>query len=289
MTETRTNSGHTFWNVIGMFFKVLLRLLFVIVIGILVGVGLYFGVPWLYHTFVRPVQENTARLTALEQRVTQDQTRAQAELQGFEARLTALETALQEAREEAAARDVQLASQAAASQATTARVTELETEVQALEAQLQAQAQALETLQIELESAQTRSVETETTVYAQVNTLEGRIALLQTAQSLLRVRLLLLEDNPRAAIEAVGQALGHLERAHDLLPESQAPLLPLLERLKTLQTLIEQRSFRVGLELEALWAEVMELVLPPAPASTLETLPAENMPPLSPLPTPPGP
>ena len=289
MNEAPQHTESAFWRAIGAFFKILLRLTVVIVLGTLIGLGLYYGTPWVYHTFVRPVQENTARMTALEQRLAQEQARAKTDLQNFEARLTALETALQDARDESANRDEALATQAEALRAATARIAALEAALLEAEADVKAQAAMLADLQIELERAQEHITAKDTAISEQVELLEGRVALLQTAQALLRVRLLLLEENPRAAADAVNLAIAHLERARTLLPELEPRLALLLTRMTELQTLIEQRSFRVGLELEALWAEVMELVLPAPVEEAPAPIPAEATPPVSPLPTPPAP
>lgn len=275
MTATQPSSGNTFGRAVGTFFKFLLRLIFVIVLGVLIGAALYFGVPWVYHTFVRPVQENTARVTALEQRLTQEQTRAQAELQSLEERVTTLEAALQEAREAAAARDEALTAQSEALSAADARLATLEKELLQAEAEVKAEADSLTELQAELEVLQGLVVENTAAVSQQVGEVEGRVALLQTAQDLLRVRLLLLEKDPRAAAEATTLAVAHLERARALAPDLDAAITPLQARLSDLRALIEEGSFRVGLELEALWAEVMELALP---APVLETAPAAAVP-----------
>jgi len=135
-------------------------------------------------------------------------------------------------------------------------------------------------------------VENTAAVSQQVGEVEGRVALLQTAQDLLRVRLLLMEQDPRAAAEATTLAVAHLERARALAPELDAAIMPLQARLGDLRALIEAGSFRVGLELEALWAEVMELVLP-APvveATPAVTVPGAPTPAISPIftPTPPA-
>lgn len=293
MTETpsrQASSGNAFWRAVGGFFKFMLRLIFVIVLGLLIGAALYFGVPWIYRTFVRPVQENTARITALEQRVTQEQARAKTDLQNFEERLTTLETALQEAREELANRDEALTSQTEALSETNAQVSSLETDLLAVEADVKAQGEILVDLKAELEVLQESVAGKDEVVDQKVAVLEGRVALLRTAQDLLRVRLLLLEGDSRAAAEATTLAIGHLEQARILLPDLEPALTPLKLRLQELQTLINERSFRVGLELEALWAEVMELVLPPAVMETTPaTTPVEVTPGLSPLPTPPAP
>ena len=70
---------------------VLIRLVFVILIGIALGAGLFFGISALYRQFIQPVQEHSLRLNALEgsfEQSAQQQSRRMAELSS---RLDALE------------------------------------------------------------------------------------------------------------------------------------------------------------------------------------------------------
>ncbi len=288
---TVTNDGNQapnkFWRTVGTMLKVLLRLLVILILGILIAVGLYYGVPWTYRTLVRPVQEQAARIAALEQRITQEQDRTRTELRRFQERLTTLEEELQDAREENARHAASLSLQEEALDAAMERIETLEGQLATLEDELQAREEALDALQEELAEALTAMEGREEGIAAQVDRLSGRLALLQTAQDLLRVRLFLLEENPRAAIEALALADAHLERASLLMPEQATALAALQDRVGALQGLIEARSFRVGLELEALWAELVELALP-APVTTTETT-LEVTPGLSPLPTPSAP
>lgn len=63
--------------------RVLIRLVFVIVIGIGLGAGLYFGISALYRQFIQPVQEHSLRLNALEgsfEQSVQQQSRRMGEL-----------------------------------------------------------------------------------------------------------------------------------------------------------------------------------------------------------------
>ncbi|MEJ2300356.1 MAG: hypothetical protein P8Y14_02490 [Anaerolineales bacterium] len=79
----------SFWARLG---GVLIRVVFVIVIGIALGAGLYFGISALYRQFIQPVQEHSLRLNALEnsfEQSTQQQSRRMEELAS---RLDTLET-----------------------------------------------------------------------------------------------------------------------------------------------------------------------------------------------------
>jgi chaperonin cofactor prefoldin len=74
------------------FFKILLRLVFVLVIGIALGVGVYFGIPLLYNRFILPVQENTIKITNLEALHEQDKNQLTQRLDDLQTRLEALAT-----------------------------------------------------------------------------------------------------------------------------------------------------------------------------------------------------
>jgi chaperonin cofactor prefoldin len=73
----------------------LLRLLFIVILGIGLGAAIYYGVvygaPALYYQYVYPVQQNTLRLEDLEARQAQSDQQLAARLDAMQARLEALE------------------------------------------------------------------------------------------------------------------------------------------------------------------------------------------------------
>jgi predicted nucleic acid-binding Zn-ribbon protein len=244
-------------RVIGGLFRFLVRLLFVLIVGALIGAGLYLGIPWAYRSLVQPVQQNTARVIALEQRVAQEQNRLQDENLAFEERIAALEAEMTGLGEESGV-------QAQAIEGAIERVEQLEGRMTQAEADLEAQQNAVQGMRAELDSAVTELDEQAEQAAERIEGLEGRLALLQTAQDLVKVRLLLLEENTRSARDTLILATAHLEQAMALMPEQAETLSALQERMVALDQLIEDRSFQVIPELEALWADVMGLVLPPA-------------------------
>jgi chromosome segregation ATPase len=252
-------SGSPTLRAIGGFFRFLIRLILVVLVGALIGLGLYTGFPWAYRNLVEPVQQNTRRVEALEERVTQELERLQDEDLAFEERIASLETEITSLREQSAVQAQQIAGAIEDTQ-------ELEGRIAQTEADLQAQQRASEAARSELAGAILDVGEQTDQVFGQTENLEGRLALLQTAQDLLKVRLLLLEDNPRSARDTLTLATVHLDQAVLVTPEQAETLLGLKERMVELDALIEDRSFRVGPELESLWADVMDLVLPSAPA-----------------------
>lgn len=258
MSQSQTTSGgSSFGRAVGAFFRFLVRLLFVIVVGVLIGLGLFYGVPWLYRQLVLPVQEQGTRITALEERWTQAQDQSQTENKRLQDRLTALEEQFTQLKEEHAS---QGQTQAELQQ----RLKDQETRLTQLEKDLAAQTAALTTLRDTLKQ-ETAGWQTEReSAAARLNALEGRLALLQAAHDLLKVRLLLLEENPGAARLAVALAVAHLDQAGIWLPDQAAALTALRQRAVALDGLIAERSFRVGADLETLWSAVVDLTVPGA-------------------------
>ncbi len=255
-----TSSGSAFGRAVGAFFRFLVRLLFVIVVGVLIGLGLFYGVPWLYRQLVLPVQEQGTRITALEEQWNQAQDQSRTENKRLQDRLTALEEQVTQLKEEHAS---QVQAQADLKQ----RLEGQETRLAQLEKDLAAQTATLTTLRDTLRQ-ETASWQTgRESAAAQLNALEGRLALLQAAHDLLKVRLLLLEENPGAARLAVALAVAHLDQASTWLPDQASALALLRQRAVELDGLIAERSFRVGADLETLWSAVVDLTVPGAAAA----------------------
>ncbi len=285
-----TSSGSAFSQSVAGFFRFLVRFLFVLVVGALIGLGLYYGVPWAYRRLVLPVQENRARISVIEQEMRLTQERQKKEIQDLRERVVALETAIGELREASAV-------QSQEQEALAARTRELETHVDQLESDLAGQQQNQEEIQsnlteatsnlnAELADLQQQLTQMQSSldqraedIQGQVGELAGRMILLQTAQDLLQVRLLLLEENRTLAREALTLGVTHLEQAAAVMPSQAEALEGMRERMVELDDLIARQSYRVRPDLEALWADLMDLIVPPPspPASTSE---------ISPLPTP---
>jgi len=293
MTEQATTgqSGSPFFRAVGGFFKVLLRLIAVIVIGGLVGLGLYYGVPWVYGNLVRPVQQNTVSIISLEQRFDQEQDRLQDENLELQERVADMEAAMTQLRE-----DVSVSSQELAD--LQAQVQTLDGRLADAEKALGEQEGALAALQQDLEDASADTAADYALLQDATLVLKEQMALTQVAQDLLKVRLMLLEDNTRAAQDALALAVEHLDRAVAGSPDLEVPLADVRERMVALDALIAARSFRVAPDLEALWADVMDLVLPPVAleaesvvevaeeAVTEETVTPTPTPVVTPTPTP---
>ncbi len=121
--------------------RFLFRLLVVVIIGIALGVGIYFGVQAMYRIYVQPVQGYDARLDALESGMTQAEQLVVSRSDTLTERLDALEIQGDTTKENIADLDSRLA------------VVESEQAAQA--AELSAMAESLDALQISISDLQT--------------------------------------------------------------------------------------------------------------------------------------
>ncbi len=275
MDQQQTNAtGSRILRGIAAFFAFLLRLIFVIVLAILLGIGIYYGVPWAYRALVQPIQDNAARITALEQRVEQEQVRLREENRLLQERVAALEAAITELREETALH-------AQAQQEAEERIQDVEDRSARIGSALETLQQDLQEMRGSLESMVADMDRWSESSQGQLDELEGRLALLQTAQDLLKARLFLLEDNLTGARDVIRLAASHLDRAIILMPAQTDILMDLQERLMGMDSLIVNHSFRTLPELESVWAALIEIAVPPLPQPTPTPLPV-----LIPTPTP---
>lgn len=296
MTEQANASRSPFLHGLGRFLRFLVRLTVVFVIGALIGLGLYYGVPWLYRCLVLPVQENSARIAVLEDRVEEQQVRISENHRTLQHRVAELETDLGQLQEEVAIQGQGQQALQEEGQQLAQRIAQVEGELEVqgqdianVESDMEDTAsnlsEEIDGVRDQLEEAQVeinRQVqETEgrmDDLETQVDTLTGRLALLQTAQDLVKIRLLLLEENTGAARETLDFAVAHLDRASAMMPSHADDLGDLRERMLALDDLIAERSFRVRPSLESLWTDVMDLVVPltaqSAVTATLSTSPA---------------
>ncbi len=257
---------HPFWRALSAFGRVVWRLFVLAIVGTLVGAGIYFGVPWVYNTLVRPVQENNARISALEQQQALEGVRLQEEALALQARVSTLETELATLRETTAMQAQALTDAGQYTADLEAQIALLQANLAQLTLDLTAQQALLETYQMELTELDNLVYMRTLNVVLRNDALTWRLSLVQTAQDLLKVRLLLLEDNSRAARDALALAATHLARVEAADATVAAQLKALQERMTALDGLIEARSFRVGPELESLWADLVDLALPPGEA-----------------------
>ena len=72
MSDRQRSSDRTFLGAVGRILGFLLRLGLVLVVGALIGLGLFYGVPYAYRRLMWPVQENSTRIAILEEQVSKN-------------------------------------------------------------------------------------------------------------------------------------------------------------------------------------------------------------------------
>jgi chromosome segregation ATPase len=241
------------WSRLGRAIAVLLRLIFVVVLAVLIGVGIYYGVPWVYWRLVIPVQDNAARVEMLQRDLEDTRADWNTDLTEQGQRIFTLESDLAAQRERLAA---------------------LEGDLGRMDELLTAQGETLSELRAALDSAEEATgwlgddVEI---LYGELDTLrvemadpnrvaaafERRLILLQAWGQILKARLHLLEDNPGNARQALALARANLDRVIVLSPEPEAEvLIAIQERLDAADTAIEERPFVATNELEIIWRDL---------------------------------
>jgi hypothetical protein len=256
-TPTRPSFGARLWHGLGSFLRFLLRLAFVVVVAIILGTGVYFGiangVPALQRQYVQPVQDNSLRLDVLEARHDQYTQQIASRLDTLTSRLETLEAQGDINKEIFANQQAQL-DMLADAQATQASVLDdliplqsaisdnrdtlddLQSDMQVVQANNKALEQAVSDIQVLLskhealaqevsENSQNIQVLSDENMEQgeQLVTLQRDLQLLWTLDLLTRSRLFMEQDNSglaRTSIQAAGDKLAALQDK-DLLDQSE--------------------------------------------------------------------
>jgi len=287
MTDHERSSNSSFLGAVGRVLRFLIRLVFVLIVGALIGLGLFYGVPYAYRRLMWPVQENSARVAILEEQVAKNSDSIFNNRLALEDRISDLEEEVAELRDEGVARAQNEEALEREIEQLAGRVSDLEDDLRAQQKELEEAdlafsetashlteeidmigeqlADARQELSQEIEASQ-EGVEA---LGGKLDEAAVRLLFLQTAQDLLKVRLLLVEDNPGTARETLALAVEHLEQAGGLVPEQEERVEDLRDRMLAVDDLIANRSFRARPSLEALWADLMGFVTPLSAGTTV--------------------
>ena len=225
------------------------RLALVLLAGIALGVGAYYGLPAVYNGFVQPVQINTERISEVERSLHSEQEADRARLQALEDRVTAVESDLAAAVEalDAAQADLrQLLAALGDERGDLQRVRALEAQSEAIAASLEADESRLAAVEETLADSQDP-----------VDALVQRIQLLRGMELVLRARLALADNNPGLA----GQDLG---QARAILAASGAPPAwgPIVDRLDMALANLDSAPLVAVQDVEAAWYLMLEASAP---------------------------
>ncbi len=270
-----------FWGVVVGFFRFLFTLLIILLIIAAIGAGLYYGVPWVYANVIEPIQDNSSRITALETELKQLKESQQQELRTLREETAQLEADLTALNEQLTVQAEAIEAMKSRLQRGEKRLTQLEGCRSRLDDQLAVLEEEIKKFN-ELLGSEVAELRTATEEQ------EATLLLFQSAQDLLHVRLLLAEDNPRGARDALAVVRAHLEASATLNPDWKGEIDDLMAQVDQLDQQIASHSFRVNTALDALWAAITDFATQSLSQSTEMTAsqPIEVTISLSPLPTP---
>jgi chaperonin cofactor prefoldin len=230
MSENTTPSPQpTVGNRVANFFKILLRLVFVLVIGVALGVGVYFGIPLLYNRFILPIQENTIHIANLEALHEQDKNQLTQRLDDLQTRLEALAVQNDQDKETVAELKAQLTeAQSAGNDLQNAQETnlgrldalqssldEVTTSLEAMDNKVTSLEQAFDRQHGDIQTMQ----EALTSQDAPVAALHRELQMVKAMELLTRSRMFLLNKD-------IGLAQADVQAARDLLMEVQLGVQP---------------------------------------------------------------
>ena len=228
--------------------RFLLRVLFVLVIGVGLGLAVYLGVPAAYRKYIEPVQVNTERLAELEGDLAAYRQETRAERAALDARLAEIEGQL--AQQTEALADLQ--SQVSAHGNRLNGLAGLPNRLASLEADVEDVATRLAALETEIADAE-----------SPVRSLGRRLEMIRALETLTRARLWLNQDN-------LGLASGDMQLARDMLiliaegaPEDEAASLALIvDRLNLAIGNLPDAPVVASDDLEIAWRQLAEAAGP---------------------------
>lgn len=257
-TNTRPDTWTRLSRTIGRVFGFLLRLLFVLLLAVGLGAGLYYGLPSVYRNLVEPVQAARAQLDAVTLELANFRANVAEAQTVQDERLTTLETSDDSRRERLAAAESGVAGLDAALAAETAARAALEVKLADQQSMLASQAETIAELQ--------KSLDQFAVIDDQLAELGQQLELAQLQNLLLLARLQVVAENlgeARATLTATVEAMFAIVATSESLSEGSRVVLT--TRLTTAQSLIELQPALALSELESIQIQIQTDLSPPQP------------------------
>lgn len=210
LEETRQKHGDFKANPGSRLIRFIVRLFFLILLGISLGAAAYFGAPALYKQYIEPIQMNSQRIADLENGLLQNQSDSRSRISELGERLAEIEG--------------QQAGQ-------TELLSGMQVEIETLQSELKQQNEAFVDLQLLRERMDVLQedwqitadkVEYLTGKDAPTQRLEFQLQLIRVMELLTRTRLWLTQNNFGLALDGVQAAKQALEDVADVTPEEDA-------------------------------------------------------------------
>jgi len=246
------------------FVRALVRILLILLLALLLGAGIYYGVPALYRRYVQPVETNLARLNDAQSRQEQSNQQINQRLDELEQRLEGLELqndSHKQTLDEVQARldEMESAQQAGGGAQATAIARQ-----EGVEATLVAMGANLEQVQSEIAAINQAIGQTSLQVQKLVDSAEAgesplqelsnELQLVKAMELLTRSRVYLVEDNLGLAQQDVTAARLLLAKMGGDVPSYQVkPLAAIITRLDAALSNLPSRPILAAEDLEVAW------------------------------------
>jgi len=267
------------------FWRFMLRLFIAVVIIGGLGAAAYFGIPYLYRTYVQPLQDLQAEVTTLKQ---ESADRAKQVNQ----RILTLQEDIQSLRAEQSSLANKIEAQQQAIQTLQNKTDELAKGQAALQSQIDALGKKLEEVTAEANDAQTAGEALRASWDEWKTNLEQmreQVYVMQVMETLLRARVLLGQHDLGAAQKELSQASAALQWLAENTDNPDAPYTTAREHVLLAQKALPQSPEVALQDVEAAWQLLNTLIPKPTPKAetTPSATPAEtSQPPSTQTPTP---
>jgi chromosome segregation ATPase len=254
--------------------RFVVRLLLVLLLAVLLGAGVYFGLPALYRRYVQPIETNLARLDDAQARQEQTDQQLRQRLDDLQRRLEALE--LQNDTQKQSLDEIQTSLSGLEKTAQSDQEKQILTRLGEVESALQAANANLDQLRNDLAGVNQAQAQNSLLVQdlarkAETGSLETELQLLKAMELLTRSRLSLVENNAGEAEQDVRAARQLLADLGGEVPEYQVEALSsIIARLDQALTDLPARPVLAADNLEIAW-QLLRSGLPgePTPEPTL--------------------
>jgi DNA repair exonuclease SbcCD ATPase subunit len=221
----------------------LLRLIFVILVGIAIGTGAYYGIPALYKDFIQPIQTNTERVAALETGLADVQSE-------IREKQSTLSMNISDVQGEVAAQREDLAALSTKGEGLETRLDEVQIQVD----EMQTLSENIQKIEGDLENLSERLTELETVIEEEnppIEQIQRQVQLLRIMELVTRARMWIIQDN-------LGEAGDDLEVAKEALEslvvtQEGESLQPIIERLDQILFEMSLSPVIAADDLEIVW------------------------------------
>ena len=235
--------------------RFLLRFLIVVLLGGVLGVAIYFGVPTLYRSAIEPIQVNTQRIAELEEALNQVQTTSSRQVEQVGERLVEIEGRLAEQGETLAAMEAELKVVQTSLEDQRNRVSQLRIfvdKVEDLTSDMDEMVTRVEALESNL-----------TAVELPAASIGRQLQLIRAMTLLTKARLWLVQDNLGLAAEEIETARNLLDEVIGAEQDGEDEVLEqIVEKLDLALIDIRTTPIVAADELEIAWKLLVEVTRP---------------------------